>query len=714
MAAFSSEHIVQLQQLIGMNTKSIFDAMAANQQTNPFGGQQGHGGGTHRNLVDALSKRLEIFKNSGFESWQFKLMTATSSQSQKAFMVLEKGKENLDSPVADDWVQGDKPLEDANREMYAVLTEKTDGEAFDIVRGVPLQNGAEAWRRLLVRFDARTIGKEMLLARRVVNPPKIKNLRETAAQLERWEEQVRKLKTQYSCDIPSGLQKAIVIEMLPASVMEGVMARLDKSNQDFHEVKAMILNYVETRMDFGGSMPMQVDHLEWVDEWHDQDISSAPAAGDQEHCDLNAMYGKGKAKGKGKYPFPGLCNHCGEWGHKAAACPKRIECWTCGGAGHRSSECPQKGKAKGKGSERGLATYWGSWSKGDKGNGKGYWNGKSNTGKGNGKNTMGKGPAYAIYEGADWSGSPPPQGWSGSPPSQGEETLALFGLSAGQPRAGEPMKIDLEDFIKPKRTARPARQVRQEDVRHTKAKNSFHILEGDELEQDCPEVPVPHAPPVSAPRGPRTMRAHVSMAYRKGAEKESEHQDCSCCTPLCFLESDASKESSTKSSSLHGLFNADVELNNVSMPQWRTVPMVMDSGAAESVAPLDMAPWVSMMESPGSRRGQTYVSASGEKLPNLGQKTLDAVTEEGRGAKATFQVADVTRALCSISRVCDQGNRVIFESGGGWIEASDGRRTAFKRENNVYVMELYVHDPGMGAGGGEVGDHQSGFTRPSH
>ena len=73
---------------------------------------------------------------------------------------------------------------------------------------------------------------------------------------------------------------------------------------------------------------------------------------------------------------------------------------------------------------------------------------------------------------------------------------------------------------------------------------------------------------------------------------------------------------------------------------------------------------------------------------------MNVVTEEGRTAKATFQVADVTRAFCSVSRVCDQGNRVVFDSTGGYIENANGKKTAFRRGNNVYVMELYAHDPG--------------------
>ena len=54
----------------------------------------------------------------------------------------------------------------------------------------------------------------------------------------------------------------------------------------------------------------------------------------------------------------------------------------------------------------------------------------------------------------------------------------------------------------------------------------------------------------------------------------------------------------------------------------------MDSGAAESVAPPSVAPRVKIEESDGSRRGQTYLSASGDRLPNLGEKKLDVTTSD--------------------------------------------------------------------------------------
>ena len=129
----------------------------------------------------------------------------------------------------------------------------------------------------------------------------------------------------------------------------------------------------------------------------------------------------------------------------------------------------------------------------------------------------------------------------------------------------------------------------------------------------------------------------------------------------------------------------------------------MDSGAAGSVAPADMAPWP-MLESSGSKRVQKYMSACGENLPNLGQKQLKVWSNEGKLDVATFQCADVTKPLCGVSKICDQGNRVVFEGQGGIIESPNGARTSFKRENIVYVLEMHAKEPG---------DQRSDFAWPS-
>ena len=79
-----------------------------------------------------------------------------------------------------------------------------------------------------------------------------------------------------------------------------------------------------------------------------------------------------------------------------------------------------------------------------------------------------------------------------------------------------------------------------------------------------------------------------------------------------------------------------------SEPGWICIKTVMDSGASKSVAPRKMAPGVPIEESPGSKRGQSYISASKEGLPNPGHQRLNVVTDEGRPGKVLYQVAEVS------------------------------------------------------------------------
>ena len=94
---------------------------------------------------------------------------------------------------------------------------------------------------------------------------------------------------------------------------------------------------------------------------------------------------------------------------------------------------------------------------------------------------------------------------------------------------------------------------------------------------------------------------------------------------------------------------------------------VMDSGAADSVAPPSMAPQVAINESPGSKRGQCYVSASAGRMPNIGQKVMKIQTNEGRDTTLLYQIAEVSRPLTSVSATCDRGNWVVYTPQGGFI-----------------------------------------------
>ena len=127
----------------------------------------------------------------------------------------------------------------------------------------------------------------------------------------------------------------------------------------------------------------------------------------------------------------------------------------------------------------------------------------------------------------------------------------------------------------------------------------------------------------------------------------------------------------------------------------------MDSGASNSVAPIEAVPGAKVVESPGSRRGQHYISAGNERIPNIGEQTMHFTTNEGKRSVLKWQNAPVTKPLISVRHICDAGHRVIFEATGGHIvNIKSGRRTAFRRKHNVYVLDMMidVDDPSGGGG----------------
>lgn len=67
----------------------------------------------------------------------------------------------------------------------------------------------------------------------------------------------------------------------------------------------------------------------------------------------------------------------------------------------------------------------------------------------------------------------------------------------------------------------------------------------------------------------------------------------------------------------HALFSPEPEVFHMQPERkWKRLEVVVDSGAAVSVAPEGMVPWVQTQPSAGSQKGPTYVSASRDKLPN--------------------------------------------------------------------------------------------------
>ena len=124
--------------------------------------------------------------------------------------------------------------------------------------------------------------------------------------------------------------------------------------------------------------------------------------------------------------------------------------------------------------------------------------------------------------------------------------------------------------------------------------------------------------------------------------------------------------------------------------KWVKIDAIVDSGASDSVGPTGLAPWIKTRDSEGSKRGQNFHTACGGEIPNEGEKAIPIVTREGRKGMANFQCADVSRPLMSVSRICDQGNCVVFTATGGYVVDKKGNKTVFGRKNNVYVLDMWT------------------------
>lgn len=128
---------------------------------------------------------------------------------------------------------------------------------------------------------------------------------------------------------------------------------------------------------------------------------------------------------------------------------------------------------------------------------------------------------------------------------------------------------------------------------------------------------------------------------------------------------------------------------------WQWITGVMDSGASESVAHPYIAHAYPVTATDASRAGASYTSASGNDIPNLGEQVLNVVANDGRSGQVKYQSADVTKALNSVSEICDAGGDdgqiVMFNKWGGHIwNPSTGRKVPRQRKNSIYILGMWV------------------------
>ena len=75
----------------------------------------------------------------------------------------------------------------------------------------------------------------------------------------------------------------------------------------------------------------------------------------------------------------------------------------------------------------------------------------------------------------------------------------------------------------------------------------------------------------------------------------------------------------------------------------------------------------------------------------MGEKSVKATSEEDATLAIKFQVTHVDKPLIAVSKLTAAGHEASFHETGGTItNKANGKTTAFKRKNNVYMMQIWV------------------------
>lgn len=315
------------------------------------------------------------------------------------------------------------------------------------------------------------------------------------------------------------------------------------------------------------------------------------------------------------------------------------KCFTCGGYGHYARECANNG-TKGKG-------------KGPKGKGKGEkGDGKGKGGKAEGKGGKGAGKAAAPLHGTCWTCNGP--------------HFARDCPRTKPHKGGGKGEVRVLASVQHAATSTPASAGGVEKCRGTSGaprsraltiSNRFEVL-GDVEEEQEPKQPSENS---------------WTQVGRRGRWRKSRG------TLRSLVE------------------RAPEGVNSVDDQEWEELEMAVDSGATETVIGEHMLANIETREGIAFRKGVQYEVASGALIDNLGEKKFLGVSEEGTTRSITAQVCDVNKALLSVKRMVQAGNRIVFESAGGYIEdIGTGERLQLREQGGMYMLKMWVQRPFRG------------------
>jgi hypothetical protein len=119
--------------------------------------------------------------------------------------------------------------------------------------------------------------------------------------------------------------------------------------------------------------------------------------------------------------------------------------------------------------------------------------------------------------------------------------------------------------------------------------------------------------------------------------------------------------------------------------------IVVDSGASTSILPQNVA---KLHPLDTSKPSKTYTSASKQGVTTVGEKTLLCGFQNGERLRTKWEVADVHRPLCSVSKMVRNGYQVWFASEddggcGAWHPKTKQTLKIYEK-GGVFVLPAWV------------------------
>jgi len=133
------------------------------------------------------------------------------------------------------------------------------------------------------------------------------------------------------------------------------------------------------------------------------------------------------------------------------------------------------------------------------------------------------------------------------------------------------------------------------------------------------------------------------------------------------------------------------ELMNLNQDQYIEVKVTLDSGAVDHVANSNDLPGYTATINP---KAKNFVGANGDVIANMGEvEVIMEAPDTGTEIGSTFQLAKVTRALYSVSKMDDGGAEIRIKGGKASVYKGNQHITTFTREGGLYTSMMKLRKP---------------------